>query len=146
MTDISTIEEINYLTNFRKKLHQFPELSGDEKQTAQAVVDELKGCNPSTIITKLGGHGVAAIFKGPLKGKTILFRAELDALPIQEVNTFEHVIECLMNYCRHEPHQAEQCALTVHNKGKCSVKEGDLDTLKPLKEALCENYIDAKIE
>ncbi len=63
-----------------------------------------------------------------------------------EVNTFEHVIECLMNYCKHEPHQAEQCALTVHNKGKCSVKEGDLDTLKPLKEALCENYIDAKIE
>lgn len=63
-----------------------------------------------------------------------------------EVNTFEHVIECLMNYCKHEPQQAEQCALIIHNRGKCSVKEGDLDKLKPLKEALCENYIDAKIE
>jgi amidohydrolase len=106
MTDISTIEEINYLTNFRKKLHQFPELSGDEKQTAQAVVDELKGCNPSTIITKLGGHGVAAIFKGPLKGKTILFRAELDALPIQEVNTFEHTSQYpgISHKCGHDGH------------------------------------------
>jgi len=106
MTDISTIEEINYLTNFRKKLHQFPELSGDEKQTAQAVVDELKGCNPSTIITKLGGHGVAAIFKGPLKGKTILFRAELDALPIQEVNTFEHISQYpgISHKCGHDGH------------------------------------------
>ena len=106
MTNISTIEEINYLTNFRKKLHQFPELSGDEKQTAQAVVDELKGCNPTTIITKLGGHGVAAIFKGPLKGETILFRAELDALPIQEVNTFEHTSQYpqISHKCGHDGH------------------------------------------
>lgn len=103
---MSTIEEINYLTNFRKKLHQFPELSGDEKHTAQAVVDELKGCNPTTIITKLGGHGVAAIFKGPLKGKTILFRAELDALPIQEVNTFEYTSQNsgISHKCGHDGH------------------------------------------
>ena len=62
------------------------------------------------------------------------------------VNTFEHVIDCLINYCRHEPQQAEQCAIIIHNRGRCSVKEGDLDSLKPIKEALCENYIDAKIE
>uniref|UniRef100_UPI003562A5E3 amidohydrolase n=1 Tax=Lutibacter sp. TaxID=1925666 RepID=UPI003562A5E3 len=106
MTNILDVEEINYLTNFRKKLHQFPELSGDEKQTAQAVIEELKRCNPTTIITKLGGHGVAAIFKGSLKGETILFRAELDALPIQEDNTFEHTSKYpgISHKCGHDGH------------------------------------------
>ncbi|WP_299527350.1 amidohydrolase [uncultured Lutibacter sp.] len=106
MISISNVEEINYLTNFRKKLHQFPELSGEEKQTAEALVDELKLCNPTTIITELGGHGVAAIFKSPLKGKTILFRAELDALPIQEENTFEHTSKYsgISHKCGHDGH------------------------------------------
>jgi len=106
MINISDIEEINYLTNFRKKLHQFPELSDNEQQTAQAVVAELKLCNPTTIITKLGGHGVAAIFKGDLKGKTILFRAELDALPIIEENTFEHRSKYpgISHKCGHDGH------------------------------------------
>ena len=106
MTNISAFEEISYLTNFRKKLHQFPELSGDEKQTAQAVVDELKLCNPTTIITELGGHGVAAIFKGSLKGETILFRAELDALPITEENIFEHKSKHsgISHKCGHDGH------------------------------------------
>jgi amidohydrolase len=106
MEKIVTLEELNYLTNFRKKLHQSPELSGFEKQTAQAVVDELKLCNPTTIITELGGHGVAAVFKGNLKGKTVLFRAELDALPIQEENTFEHKSKYsgVSHKCGHDGH------------------------------------------
>lgn len=106
MEKIVTIEELNYLTNFRKKLHQSPELSGFEKQTAQAVVDELKLCNPTTIITELGGHGVAAVFKGNLKGKTVLFRAELDALPIQEENTFSHKSKYsgISHKCGHDGH------------------------------------------
>ncbi|SNR80576.1 amidohydrolase [Lutibacter flavus] len=106
MMNTSAIEEINYLTNFRKKLHQFPELSDNEKQTAQAVVEELKLCNPITIITELGGHGVAAIFKGQLKGETVLFRAELDALPIEEENTFEHKSQHpgISHKCGHDGH------------------------------------------
>ena len=105
-TNTSNIDELNYLTNFRKKLHQFPELSGEERQTAQAVVDELKLCNPTTLITKLGGNGIAAIFKGNLKGKSILFRAELDALPIQEENTFEYKSKYsgISHKCGHDGH------------------------------------------
>jgi ATP-dependent Clp protease adaptor protein ClpS len=61
-------------------------------------------------------------------------------------NTFEHVIHCFSKYCSHQQAQAEQCALIIHNNGKCSVKEGDLKTLKPIKEALCENGLTAKIE
>lgn len=63
-----------------------------------------------------------------------------------DYNSFDHVINCLVKYCKHTKDQAENCAHLVHHKGKCSVKEGDLDTLKPMKEALCENGLDAKIE
>lgn len=48
-----------------------------------------------------------------------------------EVNTFEFVIECLVEVCHHEPEQAEQCALIAHFKGKCPVKSGNLRVLKP---------------
>lgn len=63
-----------------------------------------------------------------------------------DFNTFEHVIECLMKYCKHEPAQAEQCALIVHHNGKCSVKEGEMDKLKPICQALLDNKLSATIE
>lgn len=62
-----------------------------------------------------------------------------------DVNTFDHVIDSLVKVCRHEMVQAEQCTWIIHYNGKCAVKEGDFDTLKPMKEALCERGIDAKI-
>ena len=49
-----------------------------------------------------------------------------------EVNTFDWVIDSLVEVCRHEPVQAEQCTLIVHFKGKCDVKEGDWETLEPM--------------
>lgn len=63
-----------------------------------------------------------------------------------DVNTFDHVIDCLMKYCKHDAQQAEQCAWLVHTKGKCAVKSGDYSTLQPLCEALCENGLSAQIE
>ena len=62
-----------------------------------------------------------------------------------DVNTFEHVIVCLMKYCDHELCQAEQCAMIVHNNGKCSVKSGSFEDLKPIAEVLLENKLSAKI-
>jgi len=47
-----------------------------------------------------------------------------------EVNTFDHVIDCLVAYCDHSPLQAEQCSLIVHYNGKCTVKTGELKELK----------------
>ena len=52
------------------------------------------------------------------------------------VNTFEHVIMCLMIMCSHEMEQAEQCAMIIHYKGKCGVKSGSMDELIPIAEAL----------
>ena len=48
-----------------------------------------------------------------------------------EVNTFEYVINSLIDVCDHSPEQAEQCTYLVHYKGKCSVKSGEYDELKP---------------
>ena len=48
-----------------------------------------------------------------------------------DVNTFDHVIETLIHVCKHTSEQAEQCAILVHYKGKCTVKTGSLDELKP---------------
>ncbi len=48
-----------------------------------------------------------------------------------DVNTFDHVIECLIMICEHTELQAEQCAILVHYKGKCAVKTGEYDFLKP---------------
>jgi len=63
-----------------------------------------------------------------------------------DVNSFDHVILCLIKYCGHNPHQAEQCALIVHHKGKCSVKKGEDESLKPILEELLRNQLSAKIE
>jgi len=48
-----------------------------------------------------------------------------------DVNTFDHVIYCLIKYCKHTEEQAEQCTWLVHFKGKCTVKTGDLKELEP---------------
>lgn len=62
-----------------------------------------------------------------------------------DVNTFEHVIQVLMKVCKHSHEQAEQCTLIIHYKGKCSVKKGSREELKPLCEAILEAGIQAAI-
>ena len=63
-----------------------------------------------------------------------------------EVNTFDHVIECLVNICDHTPLQAEQCAYIVHFSGKCGVKSGSLEDLTPRCTALLEEGLSAEIQ
>jgi ATP-dependent Clp protease adaptor protein ClpS len=63
-----------------------------------------------------------------------------------EVNTFDWVIETLMDICKHTPEQAEQCAMLIHFKGKYAVKNGDMQTLKPMCDAITERNIGATIE
>jgi ATP-dependent Clp protease adaptor protein ClpS len=62
-----------------------------------------------------------------------------------DINTFAHVIETLITVCKHTPEQAEQCTWIVHYKGKCSVKMGDMEELTPMKRAICDAGIDARI-
>jgi len=62
-----------------------------------------------------------------------------------DINTFDHVIECLISICDHTPLQAEQCTLIVHYKGKCSVKSGTLFDLKPRLKKLTDADLTAEI-
>ncbi|SFG05135.1 ATP-dependent Clp protease adaptor protein ClpS [Salegentibacter agarivorans] len=62
-----------------------------------------------------------------------------------DYNTFDHVIETLIYACEHTPVQAEQCAILVHYKGKCIVKTGSFDDLKPRCSKLLEEGLNAEI-
>jgi ATP-dependent Clp protease adaptor protein ClpS len=62
-----------------------------------------------------------------------------------DVNTFDHVIATLIRVCKHTPEQAEQCTFLIHYKGKCAVKSGSFEFLRPFREAICEAGIDARI-
>ena len=63
-----------------------------------------------------------------------------------DFNTFDHVISCLIQICRHEVIQAEQCAWIVHLNGKCKVKNGNFEELEPMCVALLDRGISATIE
>lgn len=63
-----------------------------------------------------------------------------------EVNTFEWVIETLIEVCGHNFEQAEQCSLIIHFHGKYAVKQGSYDDLKPQQEAIIDRGINATIE
>jgi ATP-dependent Clp protease adaptor protein ClpS len=63
-----------------------------------------------------------------------------------EVNTFDWVIDCLIDICKHDFEQAEQCAMIIHTKGKYAVKEGSLNSLKPFKDAMSERGLSVTIE
>jgi ATP-dependent Clp protease adaptor protein ClpS len=62
-----------------------------------------------------------------------------------DFNTFDHVIQTLIRVCKHTAEQAEQCTWLIHYKGKCAVKTGSLEELKPMREAICDAGIDARI-
>lgn len=63
-----------------------------------------------------------------------------------EVNTFDWVIQTLIEVCHHEPAQAEQCSLIIHFKGRCVVKNGSYEKLKPMCDAITDRGIGATIE
>ncbi|MBP9926888.1 MAG: ATP-dependent Clp protease adaptor ClpS [Cyclobacteriaceae bacterium] len=62
-----------------------------------------------------------------------------------DFNTFDHVIQTLIKVCKHTPEQAEQCTWLIHYKGKCAVRSGPVEELKPMRQAICDAGIDARI-
>lgn len=99
------INEIKYL---RKELHRFPELSGLESNTAKLIKSFVENHNPTQIIDKIGGDGIAAIYKFSNDGPTIAIRCELDALPIDEKNQFSYqsTNDGVSHKCGHDGHMA----------------------------------------
>ncbi len=94
------------LLSLRKTLHQNAELSDKEENTAKIIHNSLEKLDPDRIITDIGGNGIAAVFNDKSDGKTIVLRAELDALPIPEVNDFDHksLTDGVAHKCGHDGH------------------------------------------
>ncbi len=108
-----TNADIAELTDFRRDLHRFPEVSGEESQTAARIVAALGPSKPDLIVPQLGGHGIAAVWNGASPGQTVLFRAELDALPIDEVGQPPHrsTLPGRGHMCGHDGHMTILLAL-----------------------------------
>lgn len=103
---LATEDDIRELTAFRHELHRHPELSGEERETARRVCEMLETAKPDQILTGLGGHGLAAIYDSGAPGPSILFRSEIDALPIEEVAADGHrsTLPGKAHLCGHDGH------------------------------------------
>jgi amidohydrolase len=101
------------LIQLRQKLHSMPEIALEEKNTAQEILNFFSALQPDQTITKLGGEGLAFIFKGEKPGKRLLFRCELDALPIEDLKESEHQSQVpgKGHLCGHDGHMAIICGL-----------------------------------
>jgi amidohydrolase len=108
-----TNRDLIELTEWRRKLHRQPEISNEEEKTAKEVVDFLADTGPDKVLTGLGGHGVAAVYDSGQAGPTVLFRSELDALPIEELSGVEHSSQVpgKSHMCGHDGHTAILAAL-----------------------------------
>ncbi len=92
----------------RHHLHQYPELSGSEAQTAAHVAAQLAPLSLTSVQTDLGGHGVVATLEGAHPGPTIALRADMDALPICEQGDlpYKSRADGIMHACGHDGHTA----------------------------------------
>jgi amidohydrolase len=113
------------LINFRRYLHQHPELSGQEKGTSQKIIEFITPFNPIKIIRDIGGHGVAIVYEFSKEGSTIMIRCELDALPIEEKNNFYYCSknQNVSHKCGHDGHMIILCGL-AQKLQNCDFKSG----------------------
>ncbi|MBN2296505.1 MAG: amidohydrolase [Pirellulales bacterium] len=96
------------VVKWRRHFHTHPELSNQEKQTAQFIVDRLREMGIDNIKTGVARHGVVALIHGGKPGPTVALRADMDALPIQEQTGLEFASKNngVMHACGHDAHMA----------------------------------------
>src|SRR5690606_14662134 len=99
----------------RHYLHRHPEVSGNEHATQQYLLDLLAKLNTDKI-EKVAGTGILVHFKGKSIGQNIMFRGDIDALPIEETNAFEHRSEHpgVSHKCGHDGHTTIVYGLCKH--------------------------------
>src|SRR6185295_6548900 len=95
------------LIGIRRDLHAHPELSFEEYRTARLIADRLDALGLE-VRTGVGGTGVVALLRGGRPGKTVALRADIDALPIVEINeaSYRSETEGVMHACGHDGHVA----------------------------------------
>lgn len=142
--------------DLRRHLHQYPELSFQEFETAKLIVETYNDLGVP-IETKVGGNGIVAKIKGGKPGKTIALRADFDGLPIQDEKdiSYKSKIDGVMHACGHDGHTATLLSIAksiipyqeelpgtivlLHQHAEESAPGG----AKPMIEAGCLEQVDA---
>lgn len=114
------INHLEELKTFRRELHQHPELAFQEYQTAKRVKKLIEQAEPDKVIENIGGTGMAFFFDSGKPGPVIAIRSELDALPIEEINTFDYTSEYdnISHKCGHDGHMTMVSGLAQMIKEK----------------------------
>ncbi len=96
------------LIALRRELHKNAELSGKEKNTSKIILDFIRDCTPHKVISPIGGGGLGCVFQTGASGPALLFRAEMDALPIHEKNEllYRSGTPDISHSCGHDGHMA----------------------------------------
>jgi amidohydrolase len=100
--------DLTELVALRLRLHTNAELAGEEVETGRIIREFIEPCEPADLLTELGGTGLAAVFEGREKGPSVMFRAELDAVPVAEESDAAHR-SCrpgVSHACGHDGHMA----------------------------------------
>ncbi len=100
----------------RHELHQHPELSGQEVNTAENILAFMEQSQPDRIEKQVGGHGLMLTYDSGKEGLHLMFRAELDALPIQEKNelSYQSRYPDRGHLCGHDGHMSIMAGLGLH--------------------------------
>ncbi|TVQ47317.1 MAG: amidohydrolase [Saprospirales bacterium] len=106
--------DLERIISLRQELHSIAELSGEEVETSKLIYRFLEEQKPSQLL-KLSKNGLLAIYEGQRNGPSILFRADIDALPIDEENEIEYKSKNngVSHKCGHDGHSAILCALAM---------------------------------
>jgi len=105
-------KDIPYLLEFYKTRHQHPEISLNEKETAKALADELRQIG-FEVTENFGGYGIVGIFKNG-EGPTILYRTDMDALPMYEKTKLDYASEQTIMYNGEETGAMHSCGHDMH--------------------------------
>lgn len=103
------------LIRLRHELHRNPELSGQERATAKRLRFFLSRYRPDELYSNIAGEGMAAVYNGKEEGPTVLFRCDMDALPIEEKNDVKYKsnVPGVSHVCGHDGHMAIVSGLAV---------------------------------
>lgn len=128
MKDISEFikESREEVIRLRRDFHAYPELGMDEHRTGKIVADYLSTCGLK--VCRLNSTGVVGLLRGEEKGPTLLMRADMDALPIQEENetTYKSTIDGVMHACGHDAHTAILMVAAKYLSQKKSELKGNI--------------------
>ena len=106
-------QDMQNLIELRHILHAHPELSGKEALTNKILNEWVKQTHPDQLFEKIGGYGLAAIYKGAKPGKRILIRGDIDALHIPEPSNipYRSQNQGVSHKCGHDGHATILCGL-----------------------------------